>query len=400
VKLRFLLLLALAACRPATGPDGQLPELVFAKESWWPDTSGYDGVGMGKVLLVNGRDDTISLFELSSLNGPLVETARPNVGFSPVETEAPHHAAIEPGGEFFYTALSQFAPGTASGPHGAHGTGTVDGSVLKIRARDNVRVGSARVDRNPGDLVLSPDGTTIAVSHFDLNRVNEALRNGTSPDARVVLIDTQSMEVRQRIVACPAPHGLAYSNDGATLYAACYSDELAIISLADGSVRKVKIAPNASDAFSPRYQPYGMAMSPSGNEVWVSCPGAGETRVYDVARAAMDETRVARTGGRPIMPSVSADGLRLWVPHQGDGRVSEMDPATGLRRRVLSLPSTCQNPHHAVEAPGGQRLLVACEGDGRGPGRLVVLDVSSGAALADAATGASPDFVGVLRTTP
>lgn len=390
-----VLALSLAACRPATGPDGPVPPLTFARDAWWPDTSGYPGPGAGKVLVVNSRDDSVSLFELSSLGGPLVEAARPNIGHSPVELEGPHHAAIEPGGEHYYVALSQYAPGSASGPHGAHGTGTVDGSVLKIRARDNVQVGAARVDRNPGDLVLSPDGTTIAVSHFDLIRVNESLRSGGSPDARVVLVDAETMEVRLRAAVCPAPHGLGFSPDGATLYVACYSDELALVNVKDGAVKRVKVASNAGDAYSPRYEPYGIAVSPSGADVWISCLKTGDTRVYETASGTMNDARIARSAGRAVMPTVGGAGDRLWVPHLGG--VSEYAAATAARRRTLTLPATCQNPHHAVEAPGGEKLLVLCEGDGRGPGRLAVLDVASGALLADAATGNFPDFVGVLR---
>lgn len=385
----------LAACRPATGPDASPPPLTWEREAWWPGPPLAGDPGTGKVLVVNSREDTVSLFELSSLGGPLVEAARPNVGSSPIELEGPHHAAIEPGGEHYYVALSQYAPGSASGPHGAHGTGTVDGSVLKLRARDHVQVGAARVDRNPGDLVLSPDGTTIAVSHFDLIRVNESLRSGGSPDARVVLVDTETMQVRLRAAVCPAPHGLGFSPDGATLYVACYSDELAVVNVKDGAVRRVKVASNAGDAYSPRYEPYGLAVSPSGDTVWLSCLKTGDTRAFDVARGAMDEARIARSPGRAVMPSVGGGGARLWVPHLGG--VSEYDPATAARRRTLVLPAACQAPHHAVEAPGGEKLLVVCEGDGRGPGRLVVVDVASGAPLADAATGNLPDFVGVLE---
>jgi DNA-binding beta-propeller fold protein YncE len=390
--------LLLAACRPATGPDGQHPDITFELDAWWPDTSGYTGVGTGKLVVVNSRDDSVSLFELSSLNGPLVEAARPNLGFSPVEAEGPHHAAIEPSGEHYYVGLSQFAPGSASGPHGAHGAGTVDGSVLKIRSRDNARVGSARVDRNPGDLALSPDRATLAVSHFDLVRVSEWQSNpALSPDARVVLVDAATMEVRQRISVCPAPHGLGWSPNGATLYVACYSDELAVVTVATSTVRRVKVASNAGDASRPVYLPYGLAVSPDGQSVAVAALGNGAVRVYDVVAGAFSDARSNRTGGAAVMPSYGGNGSRLWVPDQVDGRVTEFDAATGARRRLLALPATCLKPHHAVEAPGGEKLVVVCEGDGRGPGRLVVLDIASGAIVTDAPTGAFPDFVGVLQ---
>jgi streptogramin lyase len=164
----------------------------------------------------------------------------------------------------------------------------------------------------------------------------------------------------------------------------------------DGMVKRVKVASNAGDAYSPRYEPYGLVVSPDGKDVWLACLKGGDVRVFETATGAMNDARVARTGGRAVMPSFGANGTRLWVPHQVDGRVSEFDPATGQRRRVHSMPASCLNPHHAIEVPGRERLLVVCEGDGRGPGRLVSVDVATGAILGDAATGNFPDFVGVV----
>lgn len=394
--LAALALVALGACRPATGPDGPVPQLTFERSGWWPDTSGYPGVGGGKVLVVNTRGDSVSLFELAQV-APLVEVARPSVGLSPVDLEAPRRAAVERSGAHYFIALSRYAPGSGGGPRGAQGGGTVDGSVLKVRARDNARVAWARVDRSPSDLALSPDGTTLAVAHHDLVRVNDSLLSGGSPDARVVLLDAETMEVTQRLVVCPAPRALAFSPDGGWLYAACSSDELAVVRLPAGEVKRVKVAANAGDAHAPRYQPFGLAVAPSGDEVWVSCLSTGEARVYDVGRGAFDDARTAKLGGRAMRPAFGAGEGRLWVPRQGDAGVAEVDARSGALRRMLSLPAGCPAPLEALEAPGGEKLLVLCEGDGRGPGRLFALDVASGAAIADAPTGAAPDGLALVR---
>lgn len=386
------------ACRPSSDPGAPAPALVFSDAPAWPDTSGYPGVGQGRVVTTNTRDDTLGLYDLASLAGPLREVARVPVGFSPVEVEGPHHAVLSSDGQHLFVALSQYAPGTGSGPHGAHGQGTIDGHLLKLRTRDNRQVGAARVDRNPGDLALSPDGHTVAVSHYDLLRIGDALRTGESPDARVVLVDADTLEVKARVPVCPAPHGLGFSPDGAWLYAACLSDEVAAVHLADGSfaVTRVKVGPLASDAFTPRYQPYGLAVSPTTGDVWVTCLGTNEVRVLRPDPLTLDTSRTARLPGKPVMPSFDRAGTALWVPHQGDDRVSKVDPATGQVQRTADLPAACANPHHARLAPDESSLLVVCEGDHVGPGLLVVLDAASGAVRATAPTGVFPDFVGVV----
>ena len=63
------------------------------------------------------------------------------VGDVPVELEGPHHLAASPDGKYIYYNLSNYVPGTGSGPHGSHGTGTVPGSLVKLDAATGEKVG-------------------------------------------------------------------------------------------------------------------------------------------------------------------------------------------------------------------------------------------------------------------
>jgi len=380
-----------------------VPALVFSSSPAWPEKAVVPAPVEGRFIVTNNLDDTVSFFDASKVGeGTLPELSRIPVGVNPVEVEGPHHAAVDPMGEFFYVGLANNTPGIGSGPHGTHGSADVDGSVLKYRARDNRLVGSARVDRNPGDLVMNAAGTLLAVSHFDLLRVTEAQRGeAPDPDARVLLLDPATMAVKSRIRVCPAPHGILFSKDGKRLYAACYSDEIAIVALDNPAlpVTRVKVASNAGDAFRAIYQPYALAESPLTGDVFISCPASGEVRVLNAATLTIDAARTRLVGGSPLLSAFSADGNTLWVPHQGDDRISDLDPATGAQRRQLTPPrGSCTNLHSVLPTADGRFLIVVCEGFHVEPGAIVVLDTATGATLSTTPVGVFPDYVGFLRT--
>jgi DNA-binding beta-propeller fold protein YncE len=404
VRCGWAWLLLLGACRPSSQPDAPVPPLIFSAEPAWPDRAPATHPPQGRLVVTNDLEDTLSFFDVSKVGqGVLPELERVPVGKNPVEIEAPHHAAMTAQGDFLFVNLGNFAPGTGSGPHGAqHGGNKVSGTLLKIRTRDNVTVGSARVDRNPGDLAISPDSKQIAVSHFDLLRITEATQGeAPDPDARVLLVDAETMEVTARIRVCPAPHGLVYSKDGKRLYVACFSDEIAVVNLLapEFPVTRIKVASNAGDAYRAVHQPYAVAESPLTRDVFISCLGSGEVRVLKAQSLTIDEARTRLVGGSPYIGAFSADGNTLWVPHQGDDRISEIDPATGVQRRVLTPnKGSCINVHQVMPAPDPRYLVAVCEGYHVGAGTLVVLDVQTGATLSVTNVGVFPDFVGLLRT--
>ncbi len=398
----LFLVLAAGACRPSSDPSSAAPALTFAIDAAWPERGTYPGVGTGRLLITNNRDDTASLFELEKVGqSSLPELARIPVGLNPVEIEAPHHAAVSVDSKHWYTALSQYAPGTGSGPHGSHGTGTVDGTVLKLRTSDNVVVATARVDRNPGDLVLSPDGKLLAVSHFDLALISDAARGVVaSPNARIALLDAETLERVAMVPACAAPHGLMFSADGARLYVACYSDEVAVLDMkADGfPVTRVKVAGNAGDAFTARYQPYGLTLHRETGDVFISCLVNGEVRVLRGATLTIDSARTALVGGTPFIGDAAPGGAELFIPHQGDDRISVIEPSTGNILRTLPLPrAQCTNVHQVL-ALSAQRLAVVCEGNQLStPGSLLIVDAVSGAVQSATPVGLYPDWVGIIR---
>jgi len=395
---------AAAGCQAKTD-DAPLvvPPLAYGVTEHWPDRRPPIGVGQGRLVVTNELEDTVSFFDLAAVgHGTLAELARVPVGLNPVVVEGPHDAAIDPAGEYVYVGLSNYAPGTGYGPRGANGDGTEPGWLLKLRAADGTLAGAAVVDPNPGDLVASPDGKTVYMSHWDIVKImTEA---GTVPeaelDARMSVVDTATMTRRAAVTVCPAPHGLRTSLDGRRVYLACYSDEVAIVDVADPAmpVTRVKVAPNAGSVEHLVYEPFAVAVSPKDGAVFVSCLTSGQLRVLDPATLTMREDRLVTVGGEPMFGVFDHAGDRLFVATKSNDHVAVVDPAT-TAVEAWDVSKACFNAHSVALTPDERYALVVCEGDQVGPGKLLVLDVAKhGEVVQTAALGVYPDFVGVLRT--
>ena len=179
--------LALGACgdKDTSGPL-TVPELEYGVDQPWPAPASLPPIGpAGRIVITNNLDDTLSLLDLDSLGSPdWKELARIPVGLNPVELEGPHHTAVSPDGSFYYVGISNYVPGSGSGPHGTHGAGTADGYCLKLDSTTNRLVGSVRVDPNPGDVIVSKDGRTLYQTHFDLLKIAEVVERGCPEDRR------------------------------------------------------------------------------------------------------------------------------------------------------------------------------------------------------------------------
>jgi len=383
-----------------------VPDLVYGLDSHWPRSSSYSGVGGGRLIVTNSSDDTISLFDLTRLGQPdFAELLRVPVGLSPVELEGPHHAVTDPGGEYYYINIANYVAGAGGGPHGPRGTGLANGYILKYRASDNVLVGSVEVDRSPGDVAVSADGKTLYVSHYDFQKIIDvALVGGpqSDMDTRFLIVDAETMTVKTALTLCPGAHGVKLSPDGARAYVSCISDEIAVVDLttADHAVRRVKMAADAGPAIAPKYEPYALTLSPSG-DIWVSCRTRNELRVVNAQTLEVDPARIVGVTGAPMFGGFTDDGATIYVPTQIDDAVAVVNAATGTLMQEISVRSTCLNVHQFRFSPDGRWGLLVCEGDHGNPGSLVVLDMANGGTVIHSVpVGRFPDSIGVLRGTP
>lgn len=371
---------------------------VYELPSHWPTKPLYPGVGDGIVAITNALDDTITLHDAWTLQ----RIGSVPIGLLPIEIEGPHHLVVSPDQQFLYAGLSYNVQNGGTGPHGSHGTGSSPGYIFKIRISDMRVVGQTRVDRNPGDLVLSPDGTRIYVSHFDVLRIQDVVQAGGTVDemrADIAVIDATTMQKVAEVPVCVAEHGITLAPDGTKLYVACWGDDrLAIVDVTQPTPTAtfVSVGPSpTTPPSSPNYGPYALTWTPDAKTLWISCWESSDLRAFSTTSMQMDLSRTIATGGNPMFGAV-LENDRFVIPKQGDDhnfpddRLFLFNSAGAMTE--LPLDSRCRTAHVAYAVPGWpDAILVVCEGHHVEPGSLVMIEASTGAVLASAQTGIYPD---------
>ncbi len=361
-RLSLLSLLLIACDAPVS------PTLVFESDLAFPERETIPTPVGDLALITNNYDDTLSYIDLGLT--PPAEIARLPVGLNPVEREGPHHVTVSPDG-LAWVGISNFVPNSGSGPHGAHGTGQSPGHALLIRVSDGVELASVRVDRNPGDIRLTPDGRRVLVSHFDLLRITD--NTGGDFDSRLAIIDVKTRTREALVPVCPAAHGVAISPDSKTAYIACWDDRVAKVDLGspDHPVETTPVLPIPGTLAEPECQPYALTLSRDGKTLWVGCLASGELRGFDTTT--MTPIAGYDLGGAALFGTELDDG-RFAIPVQVPDALAFFDPSEPLSPPTLVPldPSACVLPH--VVAVRKDKLLLVCEGDRVAPGSFVILD--------------------------
>ena len=417
-------LLAAASAAAACFDARALPELDYGVDvdKVWADGGRKPvpaEVGERRILVTNNLDDTVSVVSWQKLleGGAGAELSRFPVGLVPLEREGPHHLSVDRAGRFAFVGISNFVPGGGSGPHGIHGGGTADGRALLIDLDSQRTIKATRVDKNPGDIRLTPDGRTLIVSHFDLLKINEAaVRDvfvGADVDARLGLIDAVTLERGPFISLCPAPHGIAITSDSRTLVSSCLSDEAAVVDLAAVAAGVVPAADNdvvvrialvdvPGTAAQPTCSPYATTLSADDTVAWISCYASGEIVAVDVERRTRGITLALP--GLAVFGDYADSGDRFAIATQDtDGIVVLDDTGEGTAsvRAFFSFSAdVCALPHTAHFFDDDTRIAVVCEGNKIDPGALVVVAADDGSVVGRVELGRFPDDIAVQERQP
>ncbi|MEW5854814.1 MAG: hypothetical protein AB2A00_38920 [Myxococcota bacterium] len=394
-------LLALAACAPTTTETADAGVTIsFSLTEHWPAPTDWDGFGAGMLVTTNNSDDTLTFLSLEDQ----AELFEAPVGFLPPETEGPHHVACDEGCEHLFIPISNYVPGTGSGPHGSHGTGNARGRLLKVDARTLLPLDSVVVDRSPGDILLAHDGKTLFVSHYDLVKVQEVLSRGGSlaeMASTVAIVDGETMEKQPLLPVCAGGHGMVQSQDGNTLYVACaLADQVGVVDLASTPPVVTTVDVGESPITGPdatRHEPYALSIHPVDGKLWVSCLKSQSLRIYDPTTGTW--TAGPTFDASPMFGFFNNDGTRFMVPIRESASVALVDTTTlELARPILTMgPETCENAHALEPSPDGTHTFLVCEGDHRGPGTVVTLATAVLAVVRATPVGVYPDAVKVVR---
>ncbi len=218
-----------------------------------------------------------------------------------------------------------------------------------VTAIDTVRAEArSRVERAAlyAGLEVAPDGRTLYAAGGGTSTIEVLDWDGNALTSRA------SYPTRLRF-----PAGLALSPDGALVYAVNQAGRgLEILATADGAhVGSIGTGNN----------PFDVALSPAGDEAYVSAERDSTVEIFDV-RDPAGPVRLA-TLDVPKNPeglAVSADGTRLWVANADEDTVTSID--LGERKversidlRALGAEGYGRGPNALAFSPDGTRLYVA-----------------------------------------
>ncbi len=390
MRRRFLSLSA--ALVTACASTENVREAPYAGDAWSAQRPPHGIPSSALAIVSNSRSDDLSLIDLTKNE---VVTTVP-IDVDPIGLDAPHHLAMSPRGDFLYVPLSYPPPTAALGPHGQHGASALPGLVVKLRASDLSRVAITTVDQNPGDIVLTPDGSRALVSHFDLKKAIDGITKGrplAELRAALIVLDTATLKRLASPSPCVAAHGLVVTRDGTRAYAACYGeDAIAMIALDSPSYASELWPLGSALAIPPNVSlgPYFVSLTPAQDAIVVSQTERKELRVVDVAtRKTM---AVVDTRGAAFGPASSADGALWIVPTQGPDTLLAVDGKTWSVTATRNLTTTeCDKPHQVARK--GDRWFVVCEGDWKTSSTVLELDPATLATRRTFKVGAYPDMI-------
>lgn len=385
MRSALALLMLLAGC---SSEEPRRNDLPYAGDAWPEARPTYSIPRESLAIVSNNLSDSISLIDLA--NNKVVASVA--VDLDPVAVDGPHHAVVDPNGEFIYTPFAYPREGLVSGPHAEHGASPVPGILVKLNAKDLTRVGTLTIENNPGEIVMTPDGSRAIVSHFDLLRAIEGIK-ARKPLAElrapIVIVDTATMSRVAAPAPCVASHGMTVSADGKTLYLACYGeDAVGVVDIANPN--KVELIPLGAALATPpdvTFGPYFVAVA--GGSILVAETEGKSLRLIDLAT----KKTTVRTplGGAVFGPAATKDGSRWIAPVQSPDQLVAVDAALAIQKSRPFSGDECIKPHQV--ARHGDRFLLVCEGDHVRPGKVLEIDPVTLDTLRTFEVGVYPDVI-------
>ncbi len=226
---------------------------------------------------------------------------------------------------------------------------TPDGHYVSVPIRD---VGGVDiVDISMGKVVKV---LPVSMPHNSLNTGrNDVLYVSSMGDHQIDRIDLKTMEYTDKIPTDGIPRPYAISTDEKTLYVALSDYHgFEIVSIPDKKqIARVDLppAPPADCALEPHTETHGLALTPSGKELWVTSLSDGGVYVYDVATKKF--SKEISTGECPNWIAFSPDGKYSTVSNSGSNNASIIDTKT---RQVVATVKVGEGPKRlvAVAVPG------------------------------------------------
>jgi YVTN family beta-propeller protein len=212
-------------------------------------------------------------------------------------------------------------------------------SVTFINPATNQVKGTVYVGRSPHEAFFTPDGREIWVTVRGENYVS--------------VIDPAQMKEVRRIELANGPGMTMFTPDGKYGFVcSSFTPELSVV---DGKTHQVVSKLKQASPFCP-----DIAVSPEGDEVWITLKDAGKVQVFD-AKPPFAEKVVMETG--PITNHVNfannANGKFVYVTIGGTNEVKVF--RRGAKPELVATIPVGDLPHGIWPSGDGSRVYVALE---------------------------------------
>lgn len=195
-------------------------------------------------------------------------------------------------------------------------------------------------NQKPGEIAISPDGSTAITTSYQNDKRAEITNLSTSAVTDLNVTGTNG-----------DPEGVVFSPDGTHAY---------ITNAGAGTLSVLNLAgPNVSNTITLGGSPYGIALSHDGKTAYVTDQNGDSVWVVNTATAVI--TATITVGASPAHISISPDGTTAFVANRGTDTVSVIDLATNTVTQTLTVGS---GPWDAAWAPNGKTIYVTNDGDG------------------------------------
>lgn len=248
----------------------------------------------------------------------------------------------------------------ASEPSGAEPNqcaSTPDGQYLAVPMRFYGKDQSTRGDI---DVIKMPEQKIVKVLplRFPHNcfstSSNQFLYCETRATGDIYRLNLKSMSFDETLPTGPDPRPFAIAPDGKTLYTALGAFHgFAIVNMETKHIQRVALSGPLEPPVCQKYEPdtptHGVALSPDGNELWVTSMDDASLHVYDLT--AKKWTQAIHTGDCPNWISITADGKYVTVSNCGANTVSIVDAQA---KRVVADIKVGDVPKRllAINVPG------------------------------------------------
>jgi YVTN family beta-propeller protein len=317
----------------------------------------------GTIVASNMNDNTATVIDAAT--GRVLATVPTG--------EGPHEVAISHDGR--WAVVSNY---------GVRGKPGSTMTVIDVAGRSVARTIDLHDHQRPHGMAFLPSDSLLAVT----SEVSQA----------VLLVEFRSGRVVQTVPTnARASHMVAMSANG---------QRLATANIADGTIALIDLeVPTLTRVVRVAAQPEGIAITPSGSEVWVGSNRDSVVVVVDADRRAVVDT--LHGFGLPYRLAISPDARLAVITDPAKGNVRIFDVAS--RRERFTIPIARDSLVPTAEIPGSPSPEgVTISRDSRwafvtlqGRNRVATIDLERGTIVSLAPTGTWSDGVGysqVVRT--